>query len=325
MKFIKPYYKILEPMSSIKSIEFAARNCYDSQVSITTDNTSANQLVESLINSKHFAMLEFGKNVCLKTNSYEIYEMLDFLFKINSQVYKFMGIFNNGKSYYITLNPRTIFEVLCFYNEYKDSCPALIQKLKDLKPWQDNFEEKYAENSHVVEPEFFKNTEFYYNCKYVCVELNTTRSTLAQITRHRNDVSFAVQSMRFIDLSNKLEMVIPSWFSDGSSGNGFEISEELTTKYLGLTNYSTTLEGDWITSCLRSAEDYKKARKRKQKKEEARDRLLSCTKTKILIKASLRQWTHIFNERASKAADPEISRLMIPLKSEFCEIFGLEI
>ena len=51
--------------------------------------------------------------------------------------------------------------------------------------------------------------------------------------------------------------------------------------------------------------------------QQARSVLPNCTKTEIFMKANFREWRHIFKLRAiSKAAHPDMRRLMIPLYEE---------
>ena len=62
MKLIKPSYEIIPQEAGLegiyKAIELAGRTCYKSEDKIT--DTSAEDFVNRMINSKHYAMLEFG-------------------------------------------------------------------------------------------------------------------------------------------------------------------------------------------------------------------------------------------------------------------------
>ena len=62
MKLVEQSYKIVEQEPGIqgiyKAIEQAGRTCYKSEDKIT--DTSADEFVKRMINSKHYAMLEFG-------------------------------------------------------------------------------------------------------------------------------------------------------------------------------------------------------------------------------------------------------------------------
>lgn len=49
----------------------------------------------------------------------------------------------------------------------------------------------------------------------------------------------------------------------------------------------------------------------------ARGVLPNDAKTELIIYASLPEWRHIFAMRCAKAADPEIRRIMVPLREQF--------
>jgi thymidylate synthase (FAD) len=51
--------------------------------------------------------------------------------------------------------------------------------------------------------------------------------------------------------------------------------------------------------------------------QEARSEVYQDIKTDMIVKTTLEEWNLIFDERCSKAADPEIRKIMIPLREEF--------
>lgn len=65
MKIVKPRYEILTPISEggvkeLQNLERAARTCYKSEGLIKEDGSSAKELIQKLIQSGHYAMLEHG-------------------------------------------------------------------------------------------------------------------------------------------------------------------------------------------------------------------------------------------------------------------------
>lgn len=60
----------------------------------------------------------------------------------------------------------------------------------------------------------------------------------------------------------------------------------------------------------------------------ARTVLPNSCKTELIVYANLEQWRHIFKLRCSKAAEPSMREVMIPLSEEFAkrwpEVFGNE-
>jgi len=71
MELVKQSSEIWESQGSLKDIERAARVCYKSEDKITEDDSSAIKLVENLIKRKHYAMLEFGKDIILYLDDLE--------------------------------------------------------------------------------------------------------------------------------------------------------------------------------------------------------------------------------------------------------------
>ncbi len=51
--------------------------------------------------------------------------------------------------------------------------------------------------------------------------------------------------------------------------------------------------------------------------QQARGTLPNDTRTELIMYASLPEWKHIFAMRCGKAADPEMRRIMIPLREDF--------
>ena len=51
--------------------------------------------------------------------------------------------------------------------------------------------------------------------------------------------------------------------------------------------------------------------------QQARAVLPESTKTELIMYASLPEWLHIFKMRCAKAADPEVRRIMVPLREQF--------
>lgn len=92
MKLIKSEVKILDKLNGeeiINRIAAVARTCYKSEASSTPESDKA--LVERLINSNHFAMIEFAdvtvKFICSRSISHEIVRHRLMSFAMESQRY----------------------------------------------------------------------------------------------------------------------------------------------------------------------------------------------------------------------------------------------
>ena len=118
--------------------------------------------------------------------------------------------------------------------------------------------------------------------------LITDRAILAEITRHRDDTAFSVQSQRYVDYSGEVLYIKPSWYDS-----------------------ATGLERDYFYNVCRQNEyDYKQLRTFGQSPQHARVVLNNQVATEIVITAYLPQWEWIFKLRRSGAAYPQMIQLM---------------
>lgn len=117
-------------------------------------------------------------------------------------------------------------------------------------------------------------------------DITTTRAVLAEITRHRL-ASFCVESQRYIQeaKTGDITFVLPEWRNEAAK---MEI---------------------WKRSMQRSENEYKELIATGAKPEEAREVLPNATACRIIMKANLREWRHIFDLRTSPAAYPQIRTL----------------
>ena len=85
---------------------------------------------------------------------------------------------------------------------------------------------------------------------------------------------------------------------------------------------SKYLFGLWHGQMYANEEQYKLRLQHKLSPQESRGALANDAKTELIVYASLPEWKHILNTdtmRCSKHADPEMRRVMIPLREEFKE------
>ena len=114
------------------------------------------------------------------------------------------------------------------------------------------------------------------------VELITSRDVMAEITRHRL-ASFAIESQRYVCMNGEIAFIEPECFISGDTASAIwriSIAESERT-------YHKLLECGWLP-------------------QDARKVLPNSTATRIVMKANLREWRHIFALRTSPAAYPEI-------------------
>jgi hypothetical protein len=115
---VQPEFEIIAPMEDqYRLIELAARVTHESQDKITDDGSSAKTLVQSLMDKRHTAMIEFG------TECFEVDE--DFFHEIcfngyEDPAFKFMNFsvddVNGGNHCFISGNFRAFLE--CKYSDF---------------------------------------------------------------------------------------------------------------------------------------------------------------------------------------------------------------
>jgi len=121
----------------------------------------------------------------------------------------------------------------------------------------------------------------------ITFDLTTSRAVLAELTRHRL-VSFCVESQRYIQeaKTGDITFIKPEWYN---------VEDEATTVW---------------QNQIQSAEDaYKELIALGCKPEQAREVLPNSTACRIIMKANLREWRHIFELRTSKFAYPQMRTL----------------
>ena len=131
--------------------------------------------------------------------------------------------------------------------------------------------------------------------KHVAARFIVNRAVSHELVRHR-PCTFLQESQRYCRYEDDVVFIEPLWAQ----------------------------RGDWLRSELikdmeRDEERYKFRLLHKLSPQEAREKLPNSTKTELICYASLPQWKHMFDLRCSPAADPEMRRVMIPLREEFKE------
>lgn len=122
----------------------------------------------------------------------------------------------------------------------------------------------------------------------VTAEFITDRAVLAEITRHRDDVGFSVESQRYVDYSGEVLYVKPSWHEQASQEQ----------------------QQDFYEACLDNEAKYVKARKTGLSPQHARVYLNNQARTVIVMTAYLPEWRWVFKLRRAGAAYPQMVRLM---------------
>jgi thymidylate synthase (FAD) len=137
--------------------------------------------------------------------------------------------------------------------------------------------------------------------RYVGVKFYTNRAVTHEIVRHR-PCSFLQESQRYCRYSedkfdSQVTFIKPMFYEEGSDDYKLwqKAMEETEKIYLKLLETSTP--------------------------QAARTVLPNSCKTEIIVYCNLLEWLHIFRLRTTKAAEPSMREIMIPLMNEFADRF----
>lgn len=142
--------------------------------------------------------------------------------------------------------------------------------------------------------------------KFIC-----DRGISHEIVRHRL-CSFAQESTRWCNygkdkFANQVTFILPLVFYN-KEYNGKNTEKEFEI---------------WNKIMSESEESYLKLINNGISPQFARDVLPNSLKTEINVKANLREWYHIFEQRCSKEAHPDMRKLMLPLLEEFYNLIPI--
>ena len=144
-----------------------------------------------------------------------------------------------------------------------------------------------------------KPEEIPWQHKHVAARFIVNRAVSHELVRHR-PCTFLQESQRYCRYEDEVTFIEPEWFRVGS---------------VSMLEASKVFEMNTETQ----EAVYRSFLKRGMRPQQARAVLPNSTKTELICYASLPQWKHMFDLRCSTAADPEMRRVMIPLREEFKE------
>lgn len=278
MKIIKPSVEFFGTVptdynSAIKFIEMAGRTCCKSEEKIT--EISAEGFVKKLINAGHLAMVEHSNFVVRRS-------LIDMPKHYSAPVGKFHAHHIDGNYLYIGGNltawfqstlhngPDAIFEPFC----------TMYGKLfgNSLDVWKDDLCYWKVCPHDQIPKELHR-----YSAKFIC-----DRGVSHELVRHR-PCSFAQESTRYVNYGGKdVEFIEPAGFMD----------------------WPQDVRMDMEDSFRQAERDYKLLISKGLKPQQARAVLPNALKTEIIVTADAAEWRHIRALRTSKAAHPDIQRVM---------------
>ena len=288
MKLIEQSFEFINQegfdiVSIKKFIERCTRISYKSECRITDD--SYEKFVNMLINSKHYAGLEFG-TIHLKMNLTEFDYMRKALSITKLYNNKWLQYKYVGNTTYITTNYRYYIENLQSYKEFITE--------------EDNE---------------------YYPKRYTA-KIITNRSVSHELVRHRV-FSFIQESQRYCNYSkdkfdNNVTYIIPTWLTvsevqynhwdrDWCDINKCKIQLDDSNKIINSLLYALTASEQCYNILLNSG----------WKPQQARIVLPNATKTEICMCGFVDAWEHFFELRDVETVDPQMYALAKPMHKEF--------
>ena len=152
--------------------------------------------------------------------------------------------------------------------------------------------EEFDGTDFVSDISFARTDEIPWQHRHVAVRVICSRAISHQLVRHR-PCSPLQESARFCKYDDGVTFIRPEWAEDGLQADYFE------------------------TQCYSSEAMYKSRRNAGLAPQQARGALIHDVKTELIMYASLPEWKHIFAMRCGKGADPEMRRIMVPLREQF--------
>jgi len=306
MRVISPSFEILTELdkSSMASrIEICGRVCYKSEEKITAD--SAEPFIKNVLKRKHNSVAEMAVlsiEIAIDQQSYigHFFEVIPRYFAIDSVDKKVLMITGSVRAFRELFidNPavKVVKGITAFLgNRY----PLFFDDLKPKSGWMPQTGIKIrkmplAEVDSLPVAQLAKH-------RFIAVKFITNRAVTHEIVRHR-PCSFLQESQRYCrydknQFGNEVTFIKPLFFEDGSPEYAIweKAMQDTEAMYLELLKTSSP--------------------------QAARTILPNSCKTEIVVYASLAEWSHIFMQRTSPAAEPSMRELMIPLLAEFKGIF----
>lgn len=286
MELIDQSYDILGNVplnydAGVPVIEKAGRTCYKSDDKITPD--SAEQFVTKITKSGHLSVIEHSNLVF----RYKVRQGTQFWNTIYDRFRsyfdsKWIYVQYDGNDYiYVYGNWRAFYE---FINEkHKTSDLTLAVAIQQATRFF---------NIEGLEPVLdYKDVPIF--AHRLSVKIITDRAVLAEITRHRDDVGFSVESQRYCEYCTKkhgeLKYIKP-WFYDDMPDD----------------------QKDSVKQSLMIAEEqYRRCvLEYKMSAQKSRYVLPNATAVELIMTAYIPQWMHMFSLRRAKGAYPPMRNLM---------------
>ncbi len=306
MRVVAPSFTVLDHLdtqSLAVRIEFCGRICYKSEDKI--DQDSALPFVAKMAEHGHNSVLEMGV-LTLRVTGASHGQVADF-FRTQP---KYLQIDADGTALLVTGSVRAYREMLMFHPE-DELVQAMCAYINDRHPYF--FSTILPENSLKPDPAIQVEKvplvevdalppDQKKKHRHIAVKFIVNRAITHEIVRHR-PCSFLQESQRYCRYSDakfgsEVTFINPMFFAEGSPEYAIwqKAMQDTEAMYLELLETSTP--------------------------QAARTVLPNSCKTELIVYANLAEWQHIFNLRTTKAAEPSMREVMIPLHEDFRKRFA---
>lgn len=300
MKIISPSWQILDHLdqqSLAVRIEFCGRICYKSEDKITQE--SALPFVAKMAEHGHNSVLEMGvATLEIRADESAITEL--FLRQPN-----YLRISREKSRLLITGSIRAFREMLAFHPEgaiVRAACACLNERhpyfFSTILPEGGLAAGSFIAVRKVPLEEIDRlPADKLAKHRHIAVKFIVNRAVSHEICRHR-PMAILMESQRYCRYSenkfgSEVTFIKPMFWEEGSEEYAVwrQAMQETERHYLRLLETSTA--------------------------QAARTVLPNSCKTELIVYAHLEQWRHIFKLRTSKAAEPSMREVMIPLHEAF--------
>ena len=151
-------------------------------------------------------------------------------------------------------------------------------------------QEEFDGTDFVSDIRFATPDEIPWQHRHVAVRVVCSRAISHQLVRHR-PCSFLQESQRYCRYDDEVTFIRPEW-----------------------------ADGEWAlfrAHCETSEMMYRVRIAKGLSPQQARGALPNDTRTELIMYASLPEWKHVLAMRCGKGADPEMRRIMVPLREQF--------
>ena len=310
MKIINPSYEVLEHLdqqSLAVRIELCGRICYKSEDRI--DQDSAIPFVTKMAEHGHNSVLEMGV-VTLEITCTDQEHITDF-FLLQP---RYLHIDRTANILLVTGSIRSFRELLLFHPEnvvVRAVCTFLNKRhpyfFQGVVPKVPKAGLASASDTPITVRKVALDKvdclppERLLKHRHIAVKFIVNRAVTHEIVRHRV-CSYLQESQRYCRYSDdkfgsEVSFIKPMFFSEESPEYKLweKAMQETELFYLQLLASSTP--------------------------QAARTVLPNSCKTELIVYANLKEWQHIFNLRTTKAAEPSMREVMIPLQENFQQRF----